>query len=228
MIVLLVRTDGRKECIASTLRSFEEMVSGTITRRIIHDDSGDPKYRLWLRETFPAYQIVSTRRRSGFGGAIRSAWKHLETVGEAWVADWEDDFVVTRPVDLDDLVQLQVEQPHLAQVCLRRQAVGHEIRHGGFMEMAPEWYRERRKDGWAWVETTRNWTTNPSVYRHAVCATGWPEGRDSEGHFGFRLKDEGLPWGVPGRDVRFGFWGSMEEGREWIWHIGDQRAGTGY
>jgi hypothetical protein len=172
--------------------------------------------------------VVTAGGRQGFAGAIRSAWAFLETFEEPWVADWEDDFTVTRPVDLDDLVALQQAHPHLAQVCLRRQPWGHEVPHGGFMEMAPQWYTDRSDGRFDWVETTRNWTTNPSVYRRQVCGVGWPEGKDSEGHWGFKLRAHGLPWGVPGDQVRFGFWGSREAGRDWVHHIGNERIGCGY
>jgi hypothetical protein len=228
VIALLVRTDGRRECIDRTITSFEEQVSGTVTRRVIHDDSGDPNYTDWLRSCFPGFEVFAARGRQGFAGAIRSAWKHLEGFEEPWVADWEDDFTVTRPVDLDQLVALQQAHPHLAQVCLRRQPWGAEVPHGGFMEMAPQWYTDRSDGRFDWVETTRNWTTNPSVYRKQICQVGWPEGKDSEGHWGFKLRDRGLPWGVPGDQVRFGFWGSRDGGRDWIFHIGDERVGSGY
>lgn len=228
-IVLLVMTDGRQDCITRTLERFDEMVTGPITWRIIHDDSGDSAYRRWLAATYPDYELVTTPGRSGFGGAIRSAWRYLtDHATEPWVLHVEDDFLFTRPVDLGDLVALSEDQPHLAQVAFRRQAWGAEIPHGGFMGMAPDWYREHNDGKRSWVETVRNYTTNPSLYRRELCSTGWPDGQHSEGHFGFRLRERGLPWGVPGAEVRFGFWGSMAEGKDWVWHIGDVRVGTGY
>lgn len=229
-IVLLVMTDGRRECISRTLARFEEMVTGPITRRIIHDDSGDAAYRAWLVERYPGYELVTTPGRSGFGGAIQSAWQHIvEHVTERWVFHAEDDFLFTRPVDLADLIGLSEDQPHLAQVAFRRQAWGAEIPHGGFMEMAPAWYTERSDGKRSWVETRRNLTTNPSLYRRELCKVGWPDGQHSEGRIGFLLKDEiGLPWGIPPEQVKFGFWGSMADGKDWVWHIGDVRVGTGY
>lgn len=228
-ICLLVLTDGRSSCLIRTLASFDEHVTGPISRRIIHDDSGDPTYRAWLHDTFPTYEIVSTPGRSGFGGAIQSAWRHLVShVTEPWIAHLEDDFLFTRPVDFTDLTQLLTDQPHLAQLAFRRQAWGAEVEHGGFMQMAPDWYKERTDGARWWVETTRNWTTNPCLYRRDLCTGGWPDGLHSEGLYGFELRDRGLPWGIPGPDVRFGFWGSMAAGAEWVHHIGDVRMGVGY
>lgn len=229
-IVLLVMTDGRRDYLARTLARFDEMVTGPITRRVIHDDTGDPEQWGWLSSNYPDYDLVLAPGRSGFGGAIQSAWRYLtEQCDEQWVLHCEDDFLFERPVDLADLIALSEDQPHLAQVAFRRQAWGAEVEHGGFMEMAPDWYRERSDGKRSWVETRRNLTTNPSLYRRELCKVDWPDGQHSEGRIGFLLKDEiGLPWGIPPEGVQFGFWGSMESGRDWVWHIGDVRVGNGY
>jgi hypothetical protein len=228
-VAVAVMTDGRDDCLAQTIASFEALVDGPISERYIHDDVGDQAHVDKLAGLYPNWTILSSGRRLGFGGAYRSVWSYLANFSTAsWVAGWEDDFVLTRPVDLSDMIALAQAQPHLAQVALRRQAVGHEIPYGGFMEQAPGWYTERSDGERVWVETARNFTTNPSLYRRALCSVGWPEGANSEGLIGFHLREHGLPWGIPGDDVRFGFLGSMESGREWIRHIGDVRVGTGY
>lgn len=226
-VVLLVMTDGRGDCLDRTLASFDDMVSGPITYRVIHDDSGDPGYRSWLQSSFPGFTVIGAGHRVGFSAAYGNAWRHLAGREEHFVAAWEDDFTVDRPVDLTDLARLLDDRPHLAQVALRRQAVGHEIPHGGFMEMYPDWYVDCADGDVSWVETTRNFTTNPSLYRRQLCETGWPDREHSEGRYGFQLRERGLPWGIPGEDVRFGFWGSKADSPR-VRHIGDVRVGTGY
>lgn len=223
MICALVRTDGRRDYIESAIQSLEEMVTGPITRRIIHDDSGDPNYAGWLAATFPGWQIHSTGSRSGFAGAIQSAWRLLEDVESYYVFDVEDDFIYNEPVDLDALVELLRMRPYLAQIALKRQPWGTEP-PGGFMAQAPSWYVQ-----WpGWVETRRNWTTNPSVYRRDLVYLGWPDAPDSEGYFGFALKEDfGLPWGIEAGDVQFGIWGRIDDPPA-IDHIGEERIGVGY
>lgn len=230
MIALLVMTDGRAGYLAQTLGSFEEAVSGPISRRIIHDDSGDPAYRQHLLERYADYEIYSTPGRSGFAGAIQSAWRVLGSSDEPYIFHLEDDFIFTKPVNLSDLIELIEDYPYLAQVAFRRQAWNSiEKEHGGFIEAAPGWYTERSDGKREWVETRRNWTTNPSLYPREVLSLGWPDAPASEGMFGFRLKAEGLQKrGIKPEEVQFGFWGSLEGGREWVWHIGEHRVGTNY
>ena len=230
-LALLVMTDGRAECIARTIPSAEANLVGVDNvMRVIHSDAGDPAYDRWLRREFPAFELVSTPGRSGFGGAIRSAWAHLLGLANVThVFHLEDDFVFTRPVNVALMARLLDEHPHLAQMALRRQAWSpQEKAAGGFIEQNPGAYVERT-DGWVWwLEHCLFFTTNPSLYRRDLMTVGWPDGDQSEGHFGFRLREVGLPWGVPGDEVRMAFLGSMADGRDWVWHIGDQRVGTGY
>lgn len=224
MICLLVRTDGRREYIERSLASFDEMVAGPISRRVIHDDSGDGEYGDWLVSAFPGYEVFSTGRRSGFAGAIQSAWRYLEDIREPYVFDVEDDFTYARPVHLIDFAVVLERRPYLAQVALRRQPVGNEPPEGGFIAQAPQWYTECE----GWIETRRNWTTNPSLYRQELVHVGWPDAPDSEGYFGFALKDDiGLPWGVEPKDVQFGIWGAIDDPPA-IEHIGHERVGVGY
>lgn len=173
--------------------------------------------------------VDDREHRLGFAGAVQEGWGRVLDTGADWVFHGELDFIYNRPVLLSKLIALLKARPELAQVALRRQPVGAEIPHGGFMAMAPEWYEERSEGGFDWVQTRRNFTTNPSLYRADLCGIGWPDAPDSEGYFGFALKEDcGLPWGVPPEDVQFGFWGSMRSGSEWVMHIGKERQGVGY
>jgi len=234
VITLLVMTDGRRDCITRTLASFAEMVTGPVTRRIIHDDSADHGYGAWLSTTYPGYEVVSSGRRRGFGGAIAFAWRYL-TAGSPDDADLdrmvfhlEDDFVFRRSVELADLAAVLDTRPGLAQLALRRQPWNEAERAaGGIVEQNPQAYEEHADfDGRVWLEHRQFFTTNPSLYRSSLCERGWPDGRESEGHFGLGLLATGTPEAAPA-DVRFGFWGSRDSG-EWVEHIGAQRAGSGY
>lgn len=221
MICLLVLTDGRKDCLLRTVGSFNEMVSGRITRRVMHDDSGDPDYRVWLNETFaPDFEIIGPRRRSGFGEAIARSWRHVAESPERFVLHLEDDFTFNRPVDLTDLADVIDRHPHLVQLALRRQPWNPEERAaGGIVEQHPDDYADCSANGHSWLEHRRFFTTNPSLYRRSLCAVGWPLVEHSEGHFTHRL--------LADPRVRFGFWGARDSG-EWCHHIGVERVGVGY
>lgn len=218
MILLLVMTDGRAVCLERTIPAAEEALSGPISRRLIHDDSGDPDYRAWLCATFPGFEVVGTEQRAGFAGAIRSAWAHVRA--ERFVFHLEDDFVITRPVDLLAMAGVLDERPELVQLALRRQPWNDTERDaGGIIECRPDAYDERRTSAAAWLEHRLFFTTNPSLYRSALCAREWPPGQFSEGRFTHELLED--------PDVRFGFWGRRESG-EWCEHIGHERVGMGY
>lgn len=220
-IVLLVMTDGRRDCIGRTLASLEENVSGPIDRRIIHDDSGDRGYRAWLAETFPGFAVIGGGTRAGFGAAIDRAWALISHLPERWVFHVEDDFLFDRAVDLAELAAVLDANPDLVQLALRRQAWSHaEQVAGGIVEQHPADYSDHVDEaGRRWLEHRRFFTTNPTLYRRALCTLGWPHGRDSEGRFSRRLFTD-PQW-------RSGFWGARDSG-PWVTHIGHQRVGMGY
>lgn len=223
MIVLLVITDGRRDCIEQTLASAEENLSGPIDRRIIYDDSGEAENRDWLRERFGDRYIVTHHPdgRQGFGGAIRFMWQRLTDAPERFVFHLEDDFTFNRPVDLEAMATVLDCCPDLVQLALRRQPWNdRESAAGGVVECYPDAYEEivdhahRR-----WLEHRLFFTTNPSLYRRSLCDAGWPNTAHSEGVFTHQLLTDPA--------VRFGFWGARSSG-EWVTHIGHQRVGSGY
>ncbi len=220
MIAVAVRSEGRAECALQSIRSLDEQITGPITTRIIHDDSGDDSYNAWLTASFPAYRVVRTPGRSGFAGAYRSAHDHLRRLDEPFVFSTEDDFLYDRPVDLADMAATLVRYPHLAQLALLRGPVNDiERSAGGVIEQHPDSYTLRSDGGRSWIEHRRFFTTNPSLYpRSLIEQHEWPEGSESEGRFAIALFNSDP-------DIRSAFWGS---GATWISHIGDERLGNGY
>lgn len=233
-VLLAVFTDGRRECIAETIPSALANLKGLITSKVIFDDSGDTEYVRWLRETWPDFTVHPSAERLGFGGSIGRAWQVLagSAFDEEFVLHLEDDFTFNRPVLLWQMAALLRDQPHLAQVALRRQPWNDEERAvGGVVEQHPDDYADRHE--WVprdsacgpdpfpcwWLEHRRFWTSNPSLYRRSLCERGWPTGAQSEGRFSAALFAEPA--------VRCAFWGARDSG-EWVTHIGRERAGVGY
>jgi hypothetical protein len=221
VIALVVMTDGR-EHITDAIRSAEEHLSGPITQRIIHDDSGDDAHRAWLARTFPDYRVIYKTTRQGFSGAYANAWRFLARQPEPWVFSTEDDFTFTRTVDLSGMVDLLTARPNLAQMALRRQAWSPaEEAAGGIVEQHPADYTDHRlEDRFVdWLEHRRFFTTNPSLFSRDLCRIGWPEVPESEGHFTRVLTAD--------PDTRFGFWGKRDDD-PCVTHIGTHRVGHGY
>lgn len=228
-IAVLIMTDGRDDVLTRAIESASVSLDGPVARWFVHDDTGDDAHRAWVGLRWPFVDQIGTGPRRGFGGAIAYAWSVLAVREDIeFVVHLEDDFVFNRPVDLGEMAKVLAGMPRLAQLALRRQPWNaDEAAAGGIVEQHPDDYAEVRAGKWVWLEHRRFFTTNPSLYRRELCSVGWPAGAQSEGRFGIGLLDHGLPWGVPGDAVRFGFWGARDSG-EAVEHIGHQRAGVGY
>lgn len=193
-ISLIVISDGREDYLRRTLKSAAEML---------------PEFDEYI-------WIDDSDHSLGFGGAIRAGWAEVTT---DYVFHLEQDFTFNEPVDIDAMRTVLEEHSHLAQLALLRQPWNdHERAAGGVVQLHPESYEAMEWGGHRWLEHTRHFTTNPSLYPASLCKRGWPTGNHSEGHFGIGLFESD-------RDVRCAYWG---DGRELVTHIGDERAGTGY
>lgn len=228
-IALLVIQDCRRDYLVRCLASAAEMLAGPIVERWVFDDSGDPAYRAWLAERWPEFEQIVAPARVGFGGAIRASWTHLLTHSRAdWIAHLEQDFVFNRDIDLAEMADVLADRPHLTQMALRRQAWNAaEKAAGGIVEQHPCDYADMRDErGREWLEHRRFFTTNPGLYRRSLMTVGWPDGPESEGHFGLKLWREGTPEAGPD-EVRSGYWGRRTD-PPWVEHIGHVRNGSGY
>lgn len=224
-VALLIVTDGRDDYLAQCVASLDRL-AGPVTERWMHDDTGDPLYRAQLADRYPNWRIVDGGPRRGCAGAIRSAWTILRHDSSArFVFHLEQDFVLTRPVDLAELARLLDDHPELAQVALRRQPCNMlERQYGGVVESHPDWYTDRSDGSTHWLEHRSFFTCNPCLYRGDLTTLGWPEhidGRYSEDTFHRRLIAEGTPQ-VAGDLVRYAYWGARDSG-VWVKHIGHAR-----
>ena len=222
-VTVVVIADGRVDYLERAMESLR-LLHGPVSARLIHDDSGDPEHAAWLWDTYgPAGWLVhSTPQRSGFTEAVRSArWWIGEHDRNAYVWWHEQDFRLTRPIDLAAMCAVLDANPHLAQLALRRQPWNDRERAaGGVVEQYPGDFYEVHEGGRTWLEHRRWFTTNPSLLpRWVVTEHEWPAGAESEGRFGLGLFRDPV--------IRSGFWGARDSG-EWCEHIGTHRAGMGY
>lgn len=213
-------TDGRRKYLETTL-SYVNLLEGPITNRIIHDDSGDKKFARWLDSKYwDDYTIIHTGRRSGFGGAIQSAWSHLQVSENNWVFHLEDDFVINQPIDLNEMMYVMNAHPELIQIALKRQPWNEQEKEAGDLIKAYQPGFTEKTDGMnTWVEHRKFFTTNPSLYRKSLIGVGWPDGNHSEGMFGQKLLQDD--------SVKFAYWGELDS-KPKVTHIGDYRNGAGY
>lgn len=220
-VCLLVITDGRDDVLAQTMASLRAALSGPITRRVLYDDTGDPDHRADLTDHYPAFEVIQhPAGRQGFGGAIRTAWRHLHGISERFIFHAEDDFILNRPLDLRPLMAVLDARPHLAQIVLKRQPWNpQEMAAGGIIEQHPDDYTESFMGDAVWTEHRRFFSTNPSIYRRSLTQRRWPEGEYSEGHFSMDLFAD--------PDTRCAFWGRRDD-PPLVHHVGKERVGLGY
>lgn len=222
-VTLLVMADGRDEYLDVAIQSAADNLHGPVVELVLHDDSGDGRYRQRLRERFPDFRVIGDGPRRGFAGAIAHAWRYLSTHQTTdWVFHLEQDFIFTGPVPLRDMISVMEGNPHLVQMALRRQPWNDQERAaGGIVELHPDSYEARQDEqGRHWLEHRRFFTTNPSLYPRSLTIRGWPDVRRSEGRFGIDL------FGSDHRK-RSGYWGARDSGI-WCEHIGHTRRGRGY
>lgn len=225
MISLLVMTDGRDEYLDQAVASAQRwlMPQPAITQLWMHDDTGDGGYRVELARRYPQWTHINGGPRRGFGGAIQSAWSQVSrNSATRFVFHLEADFIFQRGFDLEAMARVLDTRRYLTQLALRRQPWNDAERAaGGIVEQHPDAYVDASDDlGHEWLEHRLFFTTNPCLYRHELMSRGWPDGAQSEGHFGLRLFADDP-------DARSAFWGGRHSGLA-VEHIGHTRTGTGY
>ena len=212
MIALVVFTHGRRECLRRTIESARFMLDGPIAYRIMVDDSCDPTFAAHLDATYPEFHRIHNARREGFAGAIKVGWAAIPEPFE-WVLHIEDDFTFERRVDIAAMIETLAADPKLVQLALKRQPWNEREKERGSIYL-PGF--EQHEAPHPHVRHRSWWTTNPSLYHRRLTEGGWPQVDRSEGVFTHRL--------LADVDVRFGYWGRLDDG-PWVTHIGDDRAG---
>lgn len=207
----------RREYLKASLDSLSATLSGPIVQRVIYDCWADPAIRAELEAIGQphGFYVVGPIAAVDFTGSMRAMWTYLgkRARGE-YIFQVEDDFTYERPIDLDAMIAVLRDQPHVVQMALLRDACYADEREtGGILGWPLPAFTFH--DGW--FEHRQFWTNNPSLFRRSLTARPWPTGKHSETLFGKAVLADPA--------ARAAFWGA---GEEWIRHIGEVRAGTGY
>lgn len=167
-ICLVVIGDGRWKYLKETLASFDEMVTGPVTNRVMVNDSGYSGYHDVLLEAYGARfdYIRSHPQRMGVGAAIQSGWELALMTDCTHVFHLEEDFTFDVPLDLTDLVQRLEEHPHLCQIALRRDNEGVPL-----FDLDDPRFLAKHDD---WVELMI-FTNNPSLIPRDIVEMGYSE-----------------------------------------------------
>lgn len=169
MIALVVVTDGRGEYLSRSVSSIMDMLNPYPSLRYIMDDSGDNAYGDMLEDSYADFAVHSHTHRQGFVTTVADAWRTAIQEPEVeYVFHAEDDFTYNVPVDLERMVDVLDENPHLAQLVLKRQPVNSdETAAGDITRVRPDLWQQHR----TFTEYTWNFSTNPSLIPRRVIQT---------------------------------------------------------
>lgn len=203
MIGLAIISDGRWPYLSRTLSSLEQL-TGIDEAVYVNDAGTDGPFDAHLT----GYTRIRHDRRRGLAAAVRSAWAFATLAGWSHLVHWEEDFVLTRPVDARDLTEV-CDRHQLAQVVLKRQAWNPtEVAAGGIVEANPDAYTDL---GDVTVHTAI-FSLNPCVVPRAVFSLGWPDSNEA-----------GATALLVERGYTFGFWGGKYDPPV-VEHIGVNRS----
>lgn len=197
-IAICVIDDGRPLCLAQSVPSLDQhFPKWPNDNLILVNDSGDSEYATQLQHAYPQfdYQIHHQTRR-GLSGALHSAWETALDLGAQHVFHFEGDFVALSDIPICKMIKILRDNPHLAQVSLKRGPVNDVERAvGGTIECAPQCYTQH--DGYVQHQTI--FTFNPMlVPRHIIELCLAEPGDGLERGFTDTLLDHGYFFGIYG------------------------------
>lgn len=176
-VSLIIITDGRQSCIEKTINRFNELFTYNFFEKIIINDSADFRYHDFLCSKFPEFNIVSHEKRRGLAGAVQSAWESVSPETD-YILHLEDDFLFDKKINIDHMIFLLKNNPHLVQMALVRNSVNPpEEEVGGFVFQHLADYHQKDE----YFEHCRLFTLNPCIYPLSTTKIGWPDhGGESE------------------------------------------------
>lgn len=219
----IVLTDGRKQYISESLPTWIKEYDSLIDNKYIVDDSGNDEYSEWLEESFPTFEIVKIKNpRQGYAKAMQNVFQVFKDSGNKFALHLEDDFILHKAVNINDIVSVLNENQNVAQMSIMRQPWYHnEINSGGVieaLELNGSKFTDKTTLGFDWVEHRSFYTCNPNIVQRWVADSPWPDGNWTESRFGRELF-------LKRKSV--GIWGNRNDWPH-VEHIGRERNGIEY
>lgn len=210
-VSLVVITDGRQDCINSTIDRLNSILSYKFFEKIIINDSANPAYNNYLSKRFTDFKIVFHETRRGLAGAVQSAWVSYSKETD-YIFHLEDDFLLEEELNIEHMIYLLEQNKHLVQMALVRAPVNPpEEQVGGFVFQHLEDYHQKNE----YFEHQRLFTLNPSIYPVSTAEIGWP---DHGGETEFTNKVHSID-----PKKKFGFYGNIYD-KPKVTHIGGRRS----
>lgn len=233
-IPVIILSHRKREFIEACIASLKENATGIGPITVV-DDSGDADHHRWLESHIDRYCLSDNRGRNvGYLQAMNVVWEAAQRLTDEarvdYVLLWEEDFLLRRKVNVDDMVCVMEGSPWLAQLNLQRQAVYRVERRFGYMESHHrrgyklEWVPDR-PHGIPWVQRQRPFTTNPGLLNTAVLDVDWPTRAECDATPGGA--EPAMSESLEARGWKFGWLGQWNT--PYVKHVGiEMKTGKGY
>lgn len=156
----------------------------------------------WSPHVTSTKTIDDSDHQLGMAGAVQAAWAWALSEDAEYLFHIEEDFRFEQPAPLKPMQKILDQNPHLAQVVLKRQPwSADEIASGGIIETKPGAYTQCEN----WVEHSEVFSLNPCLIPRRTLELGWPSGPlgvGNESGFTKKCLDVGM---------RFAFYGRIED-----------------
>jgi len=218
-IDVVVTTNGRTEIFKKALENWNKtLIFNQIREVIISNDCPQKPLDLDFFNNFykqSQVRIFNHEENLGFAKNIDFAWKQVERSAD-FILHLEDDFIFNGRPPIEQMVDVLVANPSLAQMVLKRQpwsqeekdAGGYDILHGFVNAQADH---ATRRGNSRYMLHNKFFSSNPSLIPRSVFSRGW---RGTEEDMTRHLLEHGFV---------FGCWGLKGDAPD-VHHIGDYRA----
>jgi uncharacterized protein YifE (UPF0438 family) len=206
----------RPEMLDATILSTEKNLKGDFVQKIIINDSGVDEYHFQLLDRYGSdYKIISHKTNRGLSGSVRTLWEIADELDIDYIWHQEGDFTFNENINVNTL--LNIFDPYIAQVTLKRQPVNNEeANYGGFMQRDRASYDQVYRGNIKYSTHRNFFTLNPGLYPRWVINLGWEQGW-GEKEFGERLFSNHL--------VKCAYYGWVDD-PPLVNHIGVYRGGN--
>ena len=222
MNLLIGTYRANKDMMIDCLQSITDFSKGD-EDFIFIDDSGDAKFRTWLKDFGEVVPVHPTESKQGFSKAMVTATRVMQEQEDEYVGWWEEDFTAVAPIDFDAMADNLLLHRDLAQIVLVRQPwFPLEIEAGSMLTHLCERMSQELvacpnvlDDEPPLLKHQMIFSTNPGVWSPLAYKWGWPDVWNSEERKTKYLVDDDDAW--------FAYWGEQET----VHHDGE-RQGVGY
>lgn len=171
-LALLVVGNGRLDYLAQAIDSLDVEAD----HYLMVDDSGDASVARTLDREYPDFQIRHHwTGNQGMAYAVSNGWEMALDVGADYILHWEEDFIQTAPLPIQEAINILDAQHDICQILFQRQPITPvEIAAGSVVGAMNPTHLE------TWALQRHIFSLNPCIIPRRTLQLGWPAGNEAE------------------------------------------------